>query len=324
MSLQVSTVVPTCGRPELLRRCLMALQRQRIDPASMEIIVVDDGWSDATRVLVERLAARAPHPALRYIRSGSRRGGPAAARNLGWRAARAPIIAFTDDDTVPAPTWLGAGLDALRPQDAALTGSVRVPLPPEPTDWQRNTAGLSEAEFVTANCLVRRAALEAVGGFDERFRRPWREDSDLHFALLESGCNIGHSEEAIVLHPARPAPWGVSIGTQKNNLFDALLYKKHPALYRSRIAAHAPWAYYAVTLAASLAAIGVLVGNAILMFFGLLSWLAWTLGFAMYRLRKTSRAPRHVAEMIATSAVIPIIAVFWRIVGAWRFRVAFA
>ena len=46
------------------------------------------------------------------------------------------------------------------------------------------------AEFVTANCFCRREVLEAVGGFDERFTAAWREDSDLHFRLLDTGGTI--------------------------------------------------------------------------------------------------------------------------------------
>lgn len=321
----VSVVVPTCGRPTLLRRCLLALRRQRMPGNSYEIIVADDGHSDATQRLAEQLDGADPEgPRVRYVRSPGCKGGPAGARNAGWRAAHAPVIAFTDDDTVPARDWLDEGMHALQPGVAAVTGRTRVPLPSAPTDWQRNTAGLERGEFITANCFVRREVLEELDGFDERYRRPWREDSDLHFAMLERGMAIAHAPRALVLHPAREAPWGVSAKIQQNVYFDALLFRKHPLLYRARISPGPPLRYYFAVSALGLAAIGLLRGAPLLALGGGTAWLAWTVGFAAYRLRHTSHDPRHIAEMLYTSAVIPPLAVYWRIAGALRFKVAFA
>jgi GT2 family glycosyltransferase len=161
---------------------------------------------EATRKQVEELAAQVA-TAVRYVPVRGNHG-PAAARNVGWRAAGAPLVAFTDDDTVPGKDWLAAGLAAFDsdPEVAAVTGRTVVPLPPRPTDYQRNEAGLESAEFITADCFCRRDVLEAVGGFDERFTDAWREDSDLHFALLERGAKVVRADKAVVVHPVRPAP----------------------------------------------------------------------------------------------------------------------
>src|SRR5919204_417942 len=110
MALRASVVVPTFRRPESLSRCLAALCAQAFDPTAYEVIVADDAASDEARRVVtcwaERAAARGL--ALRYVPvTGAH--GPAAARNAGWRAARGQIIAFTDDDCLPAPDWLAAG-----------------------------------------------------------------------------------------------------------------------------------------------------------------------------------------------------------------------
>src|SRR5690349_10446198 len=105
-TLAISVVVPTRAREQLLARCLTSLLAQDIGAGRFEILVVDDAPSAATRATVMDCAQGAPHgPALRYLPNRGRHG-PAAARNRGWRAARAPIVAFTDDDTVPAPDWL--------------------------------------------------------------------------------------------------------------------------------------------------------------------------------------------------------------------------
>lgn len=321
----VSVVVPTCGRPTLLHRCLEALVRQTLPGDAYEIVITDDGHSDETRDLARRIdAVNANGPRVRYVRSPSPRGGPAAARNAGWHAAHAPVIAFTDDDTVPSREWLREGLRALQPGVAAVTGMTRVPLPPAPTDWERNTAGLERGEFITANCFVRREVMEEVGGFDERYRRPWREDSDLHFALLERGLRIEHAPLALVVHPVREAPWGVSAKIQQNVYFDALLFKKHPRLYRKRISAGPPLRYYFAVGALGVGLIGAIAGMPLVAACGLGAWCLWTLGFTLYRLRGASHSPRHIAEMLYTSAVIPPLALYWRIAGALHFRVAFA
>ncbi len=118
---RISVVVPTYRRPDLLQRCLGALQRQTLPAADYEIIVCDDGPSDAARQTVSKMTPVAGGPAVRYIPVTATQG-PAGARNAGWRHARADVIAFTDDDTVPDPAWLAAGLAALRPDDGRAVG----------------------------------------------------------------------------------------------------------------------------------------------------------------------------------------------------------
>jgi GT2 family glycosyltransferase len=318
--MRASIVVPTHNRPELLARLLDALAKQEFEPSSFEVLICDDAASDATRQQVESFASDA-RPTARYLPNTGRRG-PAAARNLGWRSARGAVIAFTDDDTVPDPGWLAAGLAALDEHDAdAATGRVVVPIPDPPTDYERNVAGLATAEFVTANCFVRRSALERVGGFDERFARAWREDSDLHFALLRSGHKIIHAPDAVVVHPVRPAPWGVSLRQQRNTLFEPLLYKKYPDLYRARIRRSPPWDYYANVAALALAPLAAAAGHPGAALTSLAAWAILTARFGLRRLRGSSLEPAHVAEMAATSALIPALSVFWRLYGAWKFRV---
>ena len=88
-----------------------------------------------------------------------------------------------------------------------------------------------------------------MGGFDERFTAAWREDSDLAFTVLERHECIVRAPRAIVVHPVRAARWGSSIGQQRKSMYNALLYKKHPALYRARVQASPPWRYYLIVTA---------------------------------------------------------------------------
>jgi glycosyltransferase involved in cell wall biosynthesis len=324
-TIDVSVVVPTCGRLDLLDRCLDALTRQTLDAARYEVIVVDDEPSHNTLHLVAGWRARTAlrGPRLVYVANAGTHG-PAAARNRGWRLAQAPIIAFTDDDTVPAPTWLDSALAAFGMEVDALCGRIEMPLPETPTDYQRDARLLETAEFVTANCFCRKRVLEALDGFDERFTAPWREDSDLHFRLLGIRANVVQAPQALVVHPVRPAPWGVSVLQAKKMVFDALLYKKHPALYRQKIRGAPPWDYYAIVCALLVAVAALAAGSITVAAVAGAAWLTLTTRFCARRLAGTAKTASHVAEMVVTSILIPPLAVFWRIAGAIRYRVRFA
>ena len=69
----------------------------------------------------------------------------------------------------------------------------------------------------------------------------WREDSDLEFRLLQQGIPIWRLQNALVIHPVRKASWGVSLKEQKKGMFNALLYKKYPGLYRKKIQPRPGW-----------------------------------------------------------------------------------
>jgi GT2 family glycosyltransferase len=323
MTLAVSVVVPTYRRPELLGRCLTALAAQDMPTENYEILVADDADDEATRRQVETFAAQVKC-VVRYLPVKTAHG-PAAARNVGWRAARAPIVAFTDDDTVPQSAWLTSGVGALRrdAELAAVTGQVIVPLPDRPTDYERNEAGLGGAEFVTANCFCRRDVLESLGGFDERFTSAWREDSDFHFRLLGRGAKLMKVPAAEVVHPVRPAPWGISLRMQRKSMFDALLYKKHPALYRKHIWRTPPLDYYLIVLCVAAALIAAVVGKLVVASLTAVLWAGLMIRFLGRRLRDTSHSPAHILEMLVTSLFIPFLSVFWRLYGAVKFRVWF-
>lgn len=361
MTVQVSVVVPTYKRAELLDRCLQALISQDFDPSSYEIIVADDAADEQTEQVAARWSCRTDAyrvvpgevlqvaegaspgregslqtafpsqagwervpglPQIRYIpiRSTS---GPAAARNCGWRTAAGEIIAFTDDDCVPARDWLKRGVSAFQDGVMGVSGRVEVPLPDRPTDYEREMLGLVRSFFVTANCFYHRQALEAVGGFDERFPLAWREDSDLFFRMVEQGYRLRQAPDAVVVHPVRPAPWGISLVQQRKSMYNALVYKKHPELYRLWLQARPPWHYYGIVLALVVAFGAALVENRLLAQFAAICWGLLTIRFTWQRLQGTSHSSRHVAEMLLTSVLVPPLSVYWRIRGAVKYRVLF-
>ena len=209
----------------------------------------------------------------------------------------------------------------MTPDITALAGTVIVPVPLRPTDYELDMANLAHAEFVTANCFVRKAALDRIGGFDERFKRAWREDSDLQFSLLEAGGRIARSTTAKVVHPVRPAHWGICVFQQGKSQYDALLFNKHRRLYASHVGKIPPMHYYLIAFGFLVGVTGLLLDFLISGVVGFAIWIGGGMGFAAYRLRKTTWRASHVAEMIFTSLLIPFLSIFWRWVGALKFGV---
>ncbi len=250
--------------------------------------------------------------------------GPATARNFGWQHTVSPLIAFTDDDCVPDTNWLTSLIRAYQGESlAAFTGTIKVPVTDKPTDFARNTANLESAAFVTANCCITREALLLTGGFDERFLMAWREDSDLEFKLLSHKVPVTRVETALVVHPVREAPWGVSIKEQHKGIFNALLYKKFPALYRSKIQPSPAWNYYFIIIALIIFLAGIVTHDSRLIIPSFLVWLYLMIRFIQKRLSGTSHSIRHVSEMIVTSFAIPFLSVYWQLYGAIKYRVLF-
>jgi glycosyltransferase involved in cell wall biosynthesis len=112
-----SVIVPTFNRLPSLRNTLDSLFRQDYSP--VEIIVVDDGSTDATPLYLAELASAG---AIRHIRQENR--GPAAARNAGAAIARGTIIGFTDDDCTLPADWVSDYVRTFASCDAALVGGI--------------------------------------------------------------------------------------------------------------------------------------------------------------------------------------------------------
>lgn len=320
---EVSVVLPTGGRVDLLDRCLDAIMRQTLDGRRFEVIIIDDTPRHNIRQLVAvwRASAGERGPDLKYLPNNGP-DTPAAVRNLGWRSARAPIVAFTEDDTVPSPSWLKHGLGAFTDNVGAVCGRVEMPPTGALTDYQREARRLEQAEFSTVNCFCRKAILEQVGGFDERFDAGWPDD--FHFRLLKKHVTIARSEHALVVRPMRPVAWGSSVWQLKQLTFDALLFKTHPQLYRQKVSATPAWRHYVTVAALVICATGIAAGSTALALAAAAVWTVMTATLCGKRLRGTSHSVSHVLEVILTSALIPPMAVFWRLAGALKHRVRFA
>jgi GT2 family glycosyltransferase len=196
----VSVVVPVRDQADELRTLLDALARQTIPPERYEIVIGDDGSRDNS---IQRLASEDGRV---RILSGPPQN-QAAARNRAAAAAAAPVLAFTDADCKPDPTWLEAGLRALQRADVA-GGAIRSSVPVRPSVWtlmymerlsqERN---VKQGYAITPNLFVRRHVFSQVGGFDESLRHG--EDADFVERCTATGARLVYAPDASVEHPAR-------------------------------------------------------------------------------------------------------------------------
>ncbi|MEV4570617.1 glycosyltransferase [Nonomuraea sp. NPDC049419] len=323
-----TVVIPTVGRATL-RETLAAVG------SDVPVIVVDDRRGDPGALHV---------PAhVRVVRSGGR--GPAAARNAGWRAADTPWVVFLDDDVIPASGWAQAvwkDLVDLPPEVAGSQGRIRVPRPVRrrPTDAERHTAGLSGALWVTADMAYRREVLQAMGGFDERFPRAYREDADLALRVSRAGHRLVKGDR-VTTHPVRDDGFWASVRFQRGNADDALMRRLHGPGWRAAIGgAPGRLRLHAATTAAGLTAAllgvtsaatrarrrgasagpGVGPGVGIAALAAGAVWAALTAEFAWRRIAPGPRTPGEVLRMAVTSVLIPPVACAHRLRGKWRVR----
>lgn len=209
MTPSVSVVVPTARPAAVVAGCLDGLAEQTMPLERFEVIVVNDGGTVGDEL--DRQAERAGERGLevRTIHR-ERSGGPSAARNDGVATARAPFVAFTDDDCRPDARWLEALTAPLeRRAGLAVGGRVVNGFPDNPyADASQLVLDLSFDYYLGAperpaflignNMAVRVSDLERVGGFRTDLRHG--EDRELSTRLREAGIELVAVEEAVVRH----------------------------------------------------------------------------------------------------------------------------
>ncbi|MCW2986142.1 MAG: glycosyltransferase [Conexibacter sp.] len=202
---RVSVLVTTYNGAARLPLLFAALDRQTLPRDQFEVVVADDHSSDDTA------AVAAAHPGVRVITAPESYGQPRAS-NLGLTIATAPVIAFTDDDTVPAADWLERGLARMDATPSGLfAGRIVLQLPEPPTaaalvdlgrGYLNQEDHVAEGYGATANLWARRDVLDALGGFDARFLAQGH-DRDFGERALEAGIVMAYAEDVTLEHPAR-------------------------------------------------------------------------------------------------------------------------
>lgn len=208
----MTVAISTYQRAHLLPGLLTALEAQSLPNDAFSVVIADNGATDGTAEVLARLVETTPLD-VTVVRA-ERNRGPAVGRNLAWRAATAPVIAFTDDDCLPTPAWLEAGLRAMGEDHVVCVGRTS----PHPDEahlaagpFSRTVRVDDARHFQTCNVFYRRADLEGVDGFDEAFDEPAGEDTDLGLRVVERGATPVFVSDAEVFHGVRASSFRATV-----------------------------------------------------------------------------------------------------------------
>jgi GT2 family glycosyltransferase len=228
----VTVVVASHERAARLWALLRALAAQTLPREEWELVVVHTYPPDvAADLLDNHELTRAG--TLRHIRAAGSQVGPSVQRNVGWRMARAPRIAFTDDDCRPEADWLEQLVASSRTHAGAVVQGATCPDPREARILSyTHTLTLHidppTLNAQTCNVLYERALLERLGGFDDEAITG--EDLDLAMRAREAGVAVVGAPEAVVYHAIEPLSVREKIRRQHRWQHLAYVVKRHPSL----------------------------------------------------------------------------------------------
>ena len=230
----VSIVIPVKDRAEELERCLASLANLDYPPEKIEIIVVDDGSSDDSPLVARRFGAF-------LVPSGGTGRGPAAARNVGARAAGKELLAFIDSDCTASPRWLRELIPAFNDaRTAAVGGNVAGMCTSSGVDryeavmsslslGSRERFGSSGDDtfyLPSCNLLLRRTVFLGVGGFVDSMHVG--EDVDLTWRLRDGGWTIAYLPKGTVFHEHRSTLRSFMSRRYDYGTSEGLLQRLHP------------------------------------------------------------------------------------------------
>jgi cellulose synthase/poly-beta-1,6-N-acetylglucosamine synthase-like glycosyltransferase len=196
----VSVVIPAYNSMSTIGKVVRGCFAQNYPRDKFEVIVVDDGSTDATKEIVQASPAR-------YICQEN--AGPAKARNTGWKAAAGEIIFFTDSDCIPEEAWLSKMVAHYTDEAVGgVGGSYDIA---NKDNWlasciheeivQRHLKMPENVDYLGSfNLSYRKKVLEEVGGFDESYRMASGEDNDLAYRVKKRGYKLVFDREAKVAH----------------------------------------------------------------------------------------------------------------------------
>jgi GT2 family glycosyltransferase len=211
---EVSVVIPVYNQVDFTQSCLASLQ-QYSDGVHFEVIVVDDGSTDATNQIINNI------PGVACLRNQSNQGFIASC-NRGAKAARGKYLLFLNNDTTVTEGWLASLLETfdLEPT-AGLVGSKLV-YPDgrlqeaggiiwrDGSGWNRGKFEdprkpeydyLCEVDYCSAaSVIIPKALFDELGGFDERYAPAYYEDADLAFKVVQHGRKVLYQPLSVVIH----------------------------------------------------------------------------------------------------------------------------
>ena len=230
---KVSVIIPTYNRKEEIKDAIASLSKQTYPPELYEVVVVDDGSTDGTINLLQKLSENT-NINLKFLYQENK--GPGAARNHGIKFSNGDIICFMDSDCIADPKWIEAHVRSYTEKDiGGVGGSV---LPYDASSLISRYADLYEYQLRvfknnllkyvnTSNASFRRSVLEVVNGFDENII--YTEDKDLSIRVRKAGYKLKFSEDAIIFHKHRRSMFDMLRRSYCYAKYGSyLLYKKYP------------------------------------------------------------------------------------------------
>lgn len=257
-----SVIVPVYNGSAIIEHCLHALAHQTIAPDCYEIIVVDDGSTDAIHNTIANWCQNHPTIQCKLIRQTNQ--GPAAARNRGAEVAQGKLLLFTDADCRPVPHWIATFLQTfqlsvidetstsstnsgVRTQSNAKThqgDQISAAMGAYRSDQQTMAARFAQLEFeeryvymqqqptidvvATYSAAFRRAAFHSVDGFDPAFPKANNEDVELSYRLSALGHRMIFAPDAIVYHPHSESWWHYAETKLGRAYWRTIVYKRYP------------------------------------------------------------------------------------------------
>lgn len=226
----VSIVIPVYNAQDTIEAVINACLKQEYPKQKLEIIVVDDGSTDRTREVVKRFAVK-------YIYQ--ERGGPAKARNKGWRESVGDIICFTDSDCIPSRDWVFSLISKFIRQDIGVVcGSYEI-INKEgllvdciwrEIKYRHSLMPDFVRSFGSYNFSAKKEVLEKVGGFNESYTSASGEDNDLAYKILKAGFKI-YFERSIKVRHYFPKELSRYLYEQyQHGFWRTRLYRSHPKM----------------------------------------------------------------------------------------------
>ena len=236
-SIEVSIIIPTRNRKNMLRDVIKSLFNQTYPKDKYEIIVCDDGSTDGTEEIVKNMMKNAPCK-LRYFKVQSKYRGPAFPRNVGIRAARGEIIGFTDDDCIVTPTWIEKAISYFRKREVGGIQGYVAPQIYKPNKIEKIfkiprviTQTEDNGWYITANMFFRKKAIIEAGYFNPEL--VWGQDTDLAYRVKRQGYKILFGEDVVVYHAVQYIGYLEYFKLSKKLEFFALQLKRNPEIRKT-------------------------------------------------------------------------------------------
>ncbi len=218
----VSVIVTVLNRRNEMEICLNSLLSQNY--RNYEIIIVDGGSGDGTLEMLKSYQKKNKKLSVLVDKRPNRNCG----RNVGIEKAKGEILAFTDSDCVPEKNWLS---EIVKPFTKKEIGGVIGTTVADKKGLFWYHMENKYLQFIGHNNAYRASIIKKLGGFDIRFKIA-KEDTDLSFRVMEAGWKMVYQPSANVLHKSRRVSVFCRIRNQRTFVYDGLLRRKHPELYK--------------------------------------------------------------------------------------------